>query len=123
MASLWCLHQSLLIILNPLWLPRFIHLNIMPLGSQTGGMVCHAAGVFLVEFTLGFQCSPVRGYVFPAFGGILGGCTSRYPGKNAGGYRSAEAGIVLLRQYLTYLIYGDKLAFWHLLHDAVHFQR
>ena len=95
----------------------------MPLGSQTFGLVGHAAGVFLVEFTPGFQCPPVRGDVFPAFGGILGGCTSRYPGKNAGGYRSAEAGTVLFRQHLTDLIYRDQGPLRDLSHDFIHFHR
>jgi hypothetical protein len=92
----------------------------MPFGFEAFGLGFDTPGVFFVDFTLRFQRPPVWGNIFFAFGSILGGCTSRYPGKDAGGYRSAKAGVVLFRQHLAYLVYRDKLAFRDLFHDFIH---
>jgi hypothetical protein len=94
----------------------------MSLRFELFGLSFHAAGVFFVNLSLSFQRPPVRGDILLAFGGVLFGCTSRNPGKDAGGYRSAEAGAVLFSQLLTYLVNRDKPAFRDLPHDFVHLE-
>ena len=95
----------------------------MPLGFKAFGLGFHAAGVFLVEFPFRFQRALVRSNVFPAFGSIFGGCTSRYPGKDAGGYRSTDAGTVLSGKEGTYLVYGGEPALRHSAHYLINLPR
>ena len=118
--SLTPLHQHLLIVLYCRWLLAPARLDGVPLVFQALLLRFHATREFLVEFAPGFYRPPVRGNVRFAFGGILFGRTGRNPDEYAGGYRSAEAGIMPLGQLLAYLVYRNKPAFRHLLHDAVH---
>jgi len=113
------LNQLISPVLHPLWFAGPVRFNGVAFRFELFSLGGNAAGVFMVEFTFAFQSPPVRGNVFFAFGSILGGCTSRNSGKDAGGYRSAKAGVVLSGQHLTYLIDGDKPAFRYLLHDGI----
>jgi hypothetical protein len=99
----------------------FIKLDSVPFFFQTDGLVFHAAGVLLIELTLGLQRAPVRGDILPSFGSILSGCPSRYTGKDAGGYRSADAGMVLTGKVSPYLVYRGEPAPRYPLHNAINF--
>jgi hypothetical protein len=99
----------------------FIKLDNVSFFFQTDRLVFYAAGVLLVKLTFGLQRAPVRGNILPAFGSILSGCPSRYTGKDAGGYRSADAGMVLAGKVSPYLVYRDKLARGDPLHNAINF--
>jgi hypothetical protein len=99
----------------------FIKLDSMPFFLQTDGLVFYAAGVLLVKLTFGPQRTPVRGNILPAFGSILSGCPSRYAGKDAGGYRSANAGMVLMGEMSPYLVYRGELASGYPPHNAIDF--
>jgi hypothetical protein len=93
----------------------------VPFFYQTDRLVFHAAGIFLIKLPFGLQRAPVRGDILLAFGSILSGCPSRYAGKDAGGYRSANAGMVLAGKVSPYLVYRGELARGDLLHNAIHF--
>jgi hypothetical protein len=55
------------------------------LGHQFFRLEGRAAGVLLVELAVGFNRPPVRGNIRLTLGGVLFGCTSRYPDKDACG--------------------------------------
>jgi len=101
----------------------FAKLDGVALVCEAGSLVFKSAGVFFVEFPFGFQRPPVRSNISFALFRILSGCTSRNPGKDAGGYRSANGGAVSFSHHLSNLVYGDKFASWNLPHNFIHFQR
>jgi len=68
----------------------------MSLGAELLRLSFNSSRVFFVNFSFGFQCPPIGSNISPAFGGGFCGCPSRYPGEDAGGNGSANAGFMPL---------------------------
>jgi hypothetical protein len=82
-------------------------LYLVALGDEPFGLGSGTAGELLVELAAGLNRPPVRGNIFLSLSDVLFGCTSRYPDKDAGGDRSAEAGAVPPGHDPAYLVDGN----------------
>ena len=95
----------------------------MPFGDELFRLGLRTTGVFFIKLAAGLNRTPVRGYIFLTPGDVLFGCPSRYADKDAGGYRSAEAGVVPFSHHLAYLMNRDQPALRNAFHGGVHLQR
>lgn len=117
------LHQLGLPVLDAFGFAIFTHLDSVAFSYQLLRLPFQSAGVFFVYLSLAFESSPVRRYLRDAINKVFFGRPGRYPGKDAGGNRSAEGGVMPPGQHPPYLVDGDKTAFRHHLHNAVDLQR
>ena len=114
------LYQFIFPVFYSLWLPCPVWLNRMALGFKVFCLGFEAAGVFLVELPFSLQRPPVRRGIFVTLSDILDGRTGRDAGKDAGGYRSAEGGVIFSGHCRAYLINRDELPRRYAFHEGVH---
>jgi len=88
----------------------------MAFSFQTLGLFRNPTGVFFVKLPFTLKRPPIRSAVFVPISDVLNSRTGRDAGKNAGGNRSAKAGVVLVRHIRANRVYCNHFTSW----DAFH---
>lgn len=91
----------------------------MAVGFESLSNGFDAAGVFGIEFAVGFESSPIRCDVFGALVLLFGRCMRSNPREDAGGNGAGGGCLVIACQQRANFVDGDQLAAPNLPHNAV----